>query len=386
MDVAEDNLMCPITLALFRDPVVAEDGHTYEREAIVRWIDQSGDSPLTKQPLTVEALRPNYVMRRMVERFEQNLQRKMYQYVMNEDVRKRRARPLFQTFGKTIYHADWLPSNDNRPEVILLKINGARANKEADFYVDLSRHAHIVRTFGLVRDDPPDPNSVMLLQELAPEGSLYEIISERRTALPEPVLVELFCQIVEAMIYLTSKSVVHGDLACRNVLVFRLDEQNPKRSVVKVTDFGLSRHSQLYGQTAAAGRTTLTVIPMRSCAPEVLSPSVRPWDLSEKSDVYAFGVLMWEAYSRGTVPWGEIERDEDVVVKVRRGEMLARPGNCSEKYWAIMKRTWAMAPADRPTFAEISNMLKNLPDREPLPPASHGSSRAGADTEAQLYF
>jgi hypothetical protein len=56
---------------------------------------------------------------------------KSYQYILNIDVRRKTARPLFQTFGKTIYYADWLPTNQNRPEVILLKIDGARAKKQA---------------------------------------------------------------------------------------------------------------------------------------------------------------------------------------------------------------------------------------------------------------
>ncbi|CAF4392050.1 unnamed protein product, partial [Didymodactylos carnosus] len=62
------------------------------------------------------------------------------------DIKKKSNRPLFQTFGKSIYEAEWLPSNINHPKVILLKINSTRASKEASFYVDLSRHPHIVRT------------------------------------------------------------------------------------------------------------------------------------------------------------------------------------------------------------------------------------------------
>ena len=98
------------------------------------------------------------------------------------DVRKEKGRPLFQTTGKSIYHAEWLPNNDGRPEIVLLKIDGARASREASFYVDLSRHQHIVRTFGLVREVDDDRNSIMLLQEYASEGNLYELVHERKKA------------------------------------------------------------------------------------------------------------------------------------------------------------------------------------------------------------
>ncbi|CAF5161067.1 unnamed protein product, partial [Rotaria sp. Silwood1] len=135
--------------------------------------------------------------------------------------------------------------------IILLKIDGARANKEASFYVNVSRHPHIVRTFGLVHEDDGDRNSIMLLQEYASEGSLYELLTERKKALDEKILIEIFCQVIDAMSYLSINNIVHGDLACRNVLVFRFDEKNPRNIVVKVTDFGLSRYSKIYSQTTA---------------------------------------------------------------------------------------------------------------------------------------
>ncbi|CAF4074176.1 unnamed protein product [Rotaria sordida] len=113
------------------------------------------------------------------------------------------------------------------------------------------------------------------------------------------------------MICLASNHVVHGDLACRNVLVFRFDENQPERSVVKITDFGLSRHSQLYSRTPGAARTTLNIVPIRYAAPEVLSSNATSEAYTEKSDVYSMGVLMWEAYSRGSLPWMNIERDDE---------------------------------------------------------------------------
>ena len=189
----------------------------------------------------MEHLYPNYAIKKAVDQFENTLRSKKYQYVLDVDVKKRKGRPLFQTFGKTIYHAEWIPNNENRSEIVLLKIDGARANKEASFYVKLSLHAHVVRTFGFVLDQDGDPNAIILLQEYASEESLYELISERKKPIDEKVLVEIFLQIIDAMSYLALNHVVRGDLACRNALVFHFDEENPHRIVVLGTDFCLSR-------------------------------------------------------------------------------------------------------------------------------------------------
>ncbi|CAF1446772.1 unnamed protein product [Adineta steineri] len=362
MKTPDDALLCPITLELFRNPVVAQDGHTYERQAIEEWIRKYGTSPLTNQQLSLEHLVSNYAIKKVIDHFETSSVGKNFQYILDKDVKKKKGRPLFQTCGKTIYHAEWLPTNDNRPEVVLLKIEGARANKEASFYVDLSRHPHIVRTFGLVRDDGDDNrSSIMMLQEYASEGSLYEILTERKNPLEEEILLEIFLQIIDAMSYLALNNVVHGDLACRNVLVFRFDEKNPRNIVVKVTDFGLSRYSKIYSQTITAAQTVLNIIPTRYCAPEILSNNVSVNDYTEQSDVYSMGVLMWEAYSRGAVPWTNIERDNDVIRKVRNGDMLPQPKNCSSKYWNIITKTWAKLPNQRPTFNQLKELFKEQP-------------------------
>ncbi|CAM2712428.1 unnamed protein product [Rotaria socialis] len=67
-----DALLCPITSDLFEDPVLAEDGHTYERQAIVQWIRQNGTSPITREPLHEKNLRTNYTIRKLVEELHLN--------------------------------------------------------------------------------------------------------------------------------------------------------------------------------------------------------------------------------------------------------------------------------------------------------------------------
>ncbi|CAF1398845.1 unnamed protein product [Rotaria sp. Silwood1] len=339
MNTSDDLLQCPITKELFRDPVLASDGHTYERLAIEQWIRSNGTSPLTRQPLFIEQLYPNR------------------KFVLDVDVKK--GRTLFETDGKKIFAAEWLPDKNNRPAIILLKISGARARKEASFYVNLSRHPHIIRTFGFVcnRNNPDQNNSVLLLQEYATVGSLCDLLEDRRTAPDEKVLIQIFLQIIEAMICLASNHVVHGDLACRNVLVFRFDENQPENNVVKITDFGLSRHSQIYSMIPCTARTILNMVPIRYAAPEILLSNATPEVYTEKSDVYSMGVLMWEAYSRGSLPWANIENDNDVIRRVINGNLLSRPFNCSEPFWSIITKTWSTSPSNRPTFRELKRLL-----------------------------
>lgn len=357
MKTPEDELLCPITLELFYDPVVAQDDHTYERKNIEEWIRKHGTSPITGQHISLEQLVPNHTIKKMVDRFESSLQGKNYLYTLDVDVKKKKGRPLFQTFGKAIYSAEWVSKKESCSEIVLLKIDGARANMEASFYVDLSRHPHIVRTFGIVHDKDEDRNSIMLLQEYASEGSLYELLTERRNPLDEVILVEIFLQVIDAMIYLAYNGVVHGDLACRNVLVFRFDEQDPRNIVVKVADFGLSRYSKLYNQTAYTGRTTFSTVPTRYCAPEILSTNVSANDYTEKSDVYSMGVLMWEAYCRGVIPWTNLTDDAEIVRRVRNGERLPKPENSSIHYWEIIIKTWSQLPDERPTFERLKTLL-----------------------------
>jgi hypothetical protein len=294
MATSNVSLLCPLTHELFRDPVLAQDGHTYERESIEDWIRKNGTSPKTGQQLSLEYLYPNHIVKQLVSDFETSLHQKKYEFILDVDVKIKTGRPLFQTFGKAIYPAEWLPTNSNRPEIIILKIDGARALKEASFYVDLTRHPHVVRTFGFVSDMESDDenNSIMIIQEDAPEGSLYELLQQRKITVDENILIEMFLQIIDAMVFLAYNHVVHGDLACRNVLVFRFDETNPKNNVVKVTDFGLSRQSKLYSKTSGAAQTTLDIIPTRYAAPEILVASSESDNYTEKSDVYSMGILM----------------------------------------------------------------------------------------------
>ncbi|CAF1582327.1 unnamed protein product [Didymodactylos carnosus] len=191
----------------------------------------------------------------------------------------------------------------------------------------------------------------MLLQEYAPEGNLYEVL--QHVILGENILREIFIQTADAMVFLAHNHIVHGDLACRNILVFRFDEHEPRKNLVKLTDFGISRHSKLYVPTNTVARTTINIVPIRYAAPEVLMNEL----YSEKSDAYSMGVLMWEAYSKGSIPWSKIESDDEVRQRITSGEKLRKPANCSARMWSIIDKCFILSVEQRPTFTNLKYSL-----------------------------
>ncbi|CAF1429581.1 unnamed protein product, partial [Didymodactylos carnosus] len=234
---------------------MAEDSNTYEREAITNWLEKYGTSPITRKLMTVDKLRTNTIVKRLVDEFESGLQKQMYRFILGIDVKK--GDRLFVAFGKSVHKAQWI-NRANEPKIILMTISGARAQKEASFFVELTKHPHIVRTYGLV-DYPDDKRNegVMLLQEYGVMGDLLEFLSTLENVPKEAVLCEMFMQIADAMTFLAYNRIVHGDLACRNVLLYHFDPNEPKNNVVKVTDFGLSRGSTVYLSVSSSATTTL---------------------------------------------------------------------------------------------------------------------------------
>jgi serine/threonine protein kinase len=283
-----------------------------------------------------------------------HLERTDYEFQLDVHIRKKRQKPLFRAFGKSIYEVEWIDRDG--PSILLLKIDGAKARQEASFYVNLSCHPHIVRTFGLVQSNP---SSVMLLQEFALSGDLSDRLQEGDFKPTEQVLCEIFAQICDAMIFLAVNGIVHGDLACRNVLVFQSDPSDPKKNLVKLTDFGLTRASSLYAVVDSPTRTTMTIIPLRYAAPELLR-NTTSLNYSEKSDIFSMGVLMWEACSYGELPYSSLEIDDDVLREKLNDRRLSRPKLCSDQQWTIINECWHQNPGDRPDFERLKKRLKPI--------------------------
>ena len=199
-------------------------------------------------------------------------------------------------------------------------------------------HPHIVRLVGVVTKGDP----IMVVIEYCEFGSLSRLV--RSTELSSPMKKRMAADIADGMAYLHSQGIVHRDLAARNVLV-----SSDRRA--KVCDYGLSR--VLGGKDYYRSRGGLNSV--RWTAPEALEQQL----YSEASDVWSFGVVMYEIWSSGLVPYGEMH-ERAVWADVCNGLRLPCPANCSPDIYKIMRLCWRLNSAERPRFVKLTEKLRRL--------------------------
>ncbi|MGH0155892.1 UNVERIFIED_CONTAM: hypothetical protein FKN15_030104 [Acipenser sinensis] len=220
----------------------------------------------------------------------------------------------------------------------------------------MDKHKNIINLLGVCTQDGP----LYVLVEYASKGSLREYLRARRppsvdytfdvTKVPEEQLTFkdlLSCayQVARGMEYLASKRCIHRDLAARNVLV---TEDN----VMKIADFGLARgvHQIDYYKKTTNGR-----LPVKWMAPEALFDRV----YTHQSDVWSFGVLMWEIFTLGGSPYPGIPVEE-LFKLLKEGHRMDKPSNCTHELYMLMSECWHAVPTHRPTFKQLVNELDRI--------------------------
>nr|XP_030718094.1 non-receptor tyrosine-protein kinase TNK1 isoform X6 [Globicephala melas] len=194
---------------------------------------------------------------------------------------------------------------------------------------------------------PSGKAPLQMVMELAPLGSLHARLTAPAPTPPLPVaLLCLFLrQVAGAMAYLGARGLVHRDLATRNLLL-----ASPR--TIKVADFGLVRPlGGAQGHYVMGGPRR---IPYAWCAPE----SLRHGAFSSASDVWMFGVTLWEMFSGGEEPWAGVPPYLILQRLEKDRARLRRPPLCSRALYALALRCWAPHPADRPTFSYLEGLLQ----------------------------
>ncbi|XP_070556590.1 tyrosine kinase receptor Cad96Ca-like isoform X2 [Ptychodera flava] len=214
-------------------------------------------------------------------------------------------------------------------------------------------HPNIITLLGCCTVTEP----IYMIVELAKYGSLLDSLRSRRKdciyvningisqTVPQKELLQYISQIAKGMSFLEQERFVHRDLATRNILL-------GENRICKISDFGLARDvdgSDIYH------RTSQGPLPIRWMAPESLKYSIH----TSKSDVWSYGVVLWEIITLGSTPYVKMTGKE-VIKEVIRGYKMHKPRHCSQKIYDFMSSCWRTNPTERPSFSDLCVQIEDM--------------------------
>ncbi|XP_014478823.1 PREDICTED: tyrosine-protein kinase transmembrane receptor Ror-like [Dinoponera quadriceps] len=258
-------------------------------------------------------------------------------------------------FGK-VYKGEW--HNGDTKEIVAVKVLKDTATRETE--EDFMREVDIMSTFShtnilslkgvVLRDAASSPCMVF---EYMPHGDLAKVLRANSRQLRSPncglqsltmdSLHWISIQVAAGMTYLSAQRFVHRDLACRNCLV-------GSDLIVKIADFGMSRDVYTCDYYKIGGTRLL---PVRWMSPE----SVMYGRFTLETDVWSFGVVLWEVFSFGKIPYYG-HSNEEVLKLIRQGIVLTPPDECPPLVCEIMRDCWQSKPQDRIRFPDILERLE----------------------------
>ncbi|XP_036834564.1 tyrosine-protein kinase receptor Tie-1 isoform X7 [Oncorhynchus mykiss] len=224
---------------------------------------------------------------------------------------------------------------------------------ELEVLCKLGQHPNIINLIGACENR----GYLYIAIEYAPYGNLLDFLRKSRVLETDPAfakehgtastltsqqLLQFAVDVATGMHYLSDKQFIHRDLAARNVLV-------GDNLVAKIADFGLSRGEEVYV------KKTMGRLPVRWMAIESLNYSV----YTTKSDVWSFGVLLWEIVSLGGTPYCGMTCAE-LYEKLPQGYRMEQPRNCDDEVYELMRQCWRDRPYERPPFSQISVQLNRM--------------------------
>ncbi|XP_060660243.1 focal adhesion kinase 1 isoform X1 [Drosophila nasuta] len=251
--------------------------------------------------------------------------------------------------SKTKANDSALSNSDTKYDVIQVAVKTCKANEDPEktenflaeaYIMQKFDHPHIIRLIGICSIMP-----IWIVMELAKLGELRAYLKANSDRLSHATLLKYCYQLSTALSYLESKKFVHRDIAARNVLV-----STP--TCVKLADFGLSRwvSDQSYYHS-----TPTVALPIKWMSPE----SINFRRFTTASDVWMFGVCIWEILMLGVKPFQGVKNSE-VITKLENGERLPLPPNCPPRLYSLMSQCWAYEPLKRPNFKRIKETLYEI--------------------------
>ncbi|KAK6730730.1 hypothetical protein RB195_007290 [Necator americanus] len=237
-----------------------------------------------------------------------------------------------------------IPTEAITPEALL----EARTSliKEAKLMVEYN-NTNVVKFYGVACDRPP----VMILMELCAGGSMDNLLRKKGKDISNTEKFVYLYEISCGMRYLHKMNCVHRDLAARNCLI-------SSDGIIKVADFGLSVTLE-HGNTLC--KSIIKEAPIRWFAPECCR--MEPL-FSKKTDVWAFGTVMFEVFSNGSKPFIGV-KDQAIVKAIRKAEMPYPPQETPRKAIEILKKIWVLDPEQRPSFDSIGDQLRESVESSP---------------------
>uniref|UniRef100_G3PAB9 Ephrin type-A receptor 8 n=1 Tax=Gasterosteus aculeatus aculeatus TaxID=481459 RepID=G3PAB9_GASAC len=250
-------------------------------------------------------------------------------------------------FGEVCYGRMRLPGKRDIPVALKTLKAGYTEKQKRDFLAEASimaqfDHPNVIRLEGVVTQSKP----AMIITEYMENGSLDSFLRRHDGQFTIIQLVGLLRGIAAGMTYLSDLGYIHRDLAARNILV-------NSNLVCKVSDFGLSR--VLEDDPDAAYTTSGGKIPIRWTAPEAIAYR----KFSSSSDVWSYGVVMWEVTSYGERPYWNLT-NRDVIKSVEEGYRLPAPMGCPGPLHTLMLDCWQKDRNERPRFCQIVTVLDKL--------------------------
>lgn len=324
-------LVAIIFAVLFVPMVVYKYRHQQHNKTLKLSMHLSGMD--TGEPLNPSNMKPNLASFRTIKETE-----------------LRRGKVLGSGFGGTVYQGIWYVEGQEHKGPIPVAIKVLRDNEQSSMhrefldeaYIMASvNHPNLVRLLGICTT----PNQLMLVTPLMALGGLAEYVRSKQNEIGSKDLLEWSKQIAKGMAYLEERRMVHRDLALRNVLL-----QRPGSALI--SDFGLAKFLDVDQSeyNSAGGR-----LPIKWLAPECISKR----KFTHKSDVWAFGVTIWELLTFGVKPFEEYDTKE-VPLAIEKGARLQQPSYVSAEVYKVMYACWFYNPEDRPNFKTLAESFVNF--------------------------